>query len=132
MRICFTWIEALLRSLGNDGALPLPLAGEGWGGGACQEHRRVMEAFPHPPCLRASTSPASGRGDAEYAELPNSEPADSQGSGVLLLRQMRRQRVIGRLAEERGFLGGGFQKLLVLVVDVVAELNRLVLCHPCR
>src|SRR5471030_1907973 len=27
-------IEALVRCRGNDGELPLPLAGEGWGGGA--------------------------------------------------------------------------------------------------
>ena len=40
--------------------------------------------------------------------------------------------MIGGLAEERGFLGGGFEKLLVLVVDVVTELNVLVLRHPRR
>src|SRR6202790_2938797 len=42
-----------------------------------------------------------------------------------LLREMRGQRMIGGLVEERGFLGGRFQKLLVLGVDVVAELDRL-------
>src|SRR5882762_6662886 len=36
-----------------------------------------------------------------------------------LMRHMRRQGVIGGLVEERGFLGGGFEKLLVLGVDVV-------------
>jgi hypothetical protein len=40
--------------------------------------------------------------------------------------------MIGGLAEERRFFGGSFQKLLVLVVDVVAELDGLVLRHPCR
>ena len=40
--------------------------------------------------------------------------------------------MIAGLVEERRFLGGGFQKLLVLVVDVIAELNGLVLRHPCR
>src|SRR5260370_18910099 len=48
------------------------------------------------------------------------------------LHQVRRQRMIAGLIEECGFLGGGFQKLLVLVVDVIAELNGLVLRHPCR
>jgi hypothetical protein len=42
------------------------------------------------------------------------------------LRQMRGQGMIGGLVEEGGFLGGGFQELLVLVVDVVAELDGLV------
>ena len=47
-----------------------------------------------------------------------------------LLRQMPGQRMTGRLAEEGGFLGGGFQQLLVLVVDIVAELDGLVAGHP--
>ena len=36
---------------------------------------------------------------------------------------MRRQWMIGGLVEERRFLGGRFQELLVLVVDVVADLR---------
>src|SRR6266403_1198599 len=57
-------------------------------------------------------------------------------TAIMVLRhsphQVRRQRMIAGLIEECGFLGGGFQKLLVLVVDVIAELNGLVLRHPCR
>ena len=45
---------------------------------------------------------------------------------------MRRQGMIARLVEERSLFGGVFQKLLVLVVDVVAQLNALVFGHPCR
>ena len=48
------------------------------------------------------------------------------------MRKVRRQRMIAGLVEECRFLGGGFQKLLVLIVDVIAELNGLVLGHPCR
>ena len=44
-------------------ALPLPLAGEGWGGGASAERLVEWRDFPHPPrSTSASTSPASGRG----------------------------------------------------------------------
>jgi len=42
---------------------------------------------------------------------------------------MRRQRMIGRLAEERGFLGGRFQKLLVLVVFDPFRGDYLVILH---
>ena len=38
--------------------------------------------------------------------------------GYRSLRQMRRQRMIARLIEECGFLGGGFQKLRILVAKV--------------
>ena len=46
------------------------------------------------------------------------------------MRHMRRQWMTAGLVEERGFLGGRFQELLVLGVDVVAELHGLVLGHP--
>src|SRR4030095_4283761 len=61
------------------------------------------------------TPSPGGRGDAEHAERvsANSIAAD----------QVRRQRMIACLIEERSFLGGGFQELFVLAVDVVAELN---------
>ena len=38
-----------------------------------------------------------------------------------LLHEMRAQQVIGGLVEERRFLGGRLQEMLVLDVDVVAE-----------
>src|SRR3982075_1673737 len=47
-----------------------------------------------------------------------------------LLREVRGQGMTSRLVEEGRFLRGRFQKLLVLVVDVVAELYGLVLGHP--
>jgi hypothetical protein len=55
------------RSRRNGAALPLPLAGEGWGGGARPETvlrggTPTRRALP-----RASTSPASGRGAAAQA-----------------------------------------------------------------
>jgi hypothetical protein len=56
---------------------------------------------------------------------PGTLPAKS-GAREMSLRQMRGQGMIGGLVEEGGFLGGGFQELLVLVVDVVAELDGLV------
>jgi hypothetical protein len=34
--------------------------------------------------------------------------------------------MVGRLIEERRLFGGSFQKLLVLVVDVVVELTSLI------
>ena len=48
---------------------PLPLAGEGWGGGASARRAlRVDSPFPHPPRsgaqLRCRARPASGRGNA--------------------------------------------------------------------
>jgi hypothetical protein len=68
-------MKALPLYLGNGSALPLPLAGEGWGGGARPERRRLVERIPPPAALwraialpGASTSPASGRGAAEFAE----------------------------------------------------------------
>ena len=48
------------------------------------------------------------------------------------LRQMRRQWMIGGLIEEGGFLGGRFQKLLVLGIDVVAELLWSRVIHAVR
>src|SRR6202048_5567433 len=54
------------------------------------------------------------------------------GWGVYLLRKMRRQGMVACLIEKHRLLGGGCQKLLVLVVDIVAELNGLVFGHPCR
>ena len=51
---------------------------------------------------------------------PGPLPAKS-GAREMSLRQMRGQGMIGGLVEE-----GGFQELLVLVVDVVAELDGLV------
>ena len=54
------------------------------------------------------------------------------GHGDCLPCEVRRQRMIAGLIEEGRFFGGGFQKLLVLRVDVVAELHRLVLGHPRR
>src|SRR5262249_32718890 len=46
--------------------------------------------------------------------------------------EMRRQWMIAGLAEEGGLLGGRFQELLVLGIDVVAELHGLVPGHPGR
>lgn len=48
------------------------------------------------------------------------------------LRQMRRQRMIGRLIEEGRFFGSRLKKLFILVVDVGAELDRLIPGHPRR
>lgn len=64
---------------------------------------------------------------SEFAEAatPAHFPAKS-GAREMSLRQMRGQGMIGGLVEEGGFLGGRFQELLVLVVDVVAELDGLV------
>ena len=47
--------------------LPLPLfAVEGWGGGvAAYEMLEFADRFPPPAALRASTSPASGRGEGK-------------------------------------------------------------------
>ena len=42
------------------------LLGEGWGGGASAS--ALPEWLPPPAALRASTSPASGRGAAAYVE----------------------------------------------------------------
>src|ERR1700686_3803208 len=49
---------------------PLPLAGEGWGGGASARRAGRVDRFPPPAALwraialpSASTSPASGRGE---------------------------------------------------------------------
>ncbi|PJG52396.1 hypothetical protein CVM73_26020 [Bradyrhizobium forestalis] len=51
----------------NDGgALPLPLAGEGWGEGASAMGQSPRGESPH-PALRAPTSPASGRGEGAAA-----------------------------------------------------------------
>src|SRR6202011_3485402 len=80
-----------------------------------------------------SLSPCGrGLGCAE----PNDSKFSAVGPAIIiprnLLRKMRRQRMIARLIEERRLFGGGFQKLLVLVVDIVAELNGLVFRHPCR
>src|SRR5579872_1009093 len=47
-----------------------------------------------------------------------------------LPRHMRGQRMIGGLVEEGGLLGGRFQKLLVLSVDIITELDGLVAGHP--
>src|SRR5947207_11587711 len=44
--------------------------------------------------------------------------------------QMRSQRVVGRLTEERRFFRGGLQQLLILIVDIVAELDSLIFGHP--
>src|SRR6266702_8735230 len=49
-----------------------------------------------------------------------------------LLRHMRGQRMVAGIAEEGGLFGRGLQELLVLAIDVVAELDGLVLGHPCR
>src|SRR5260370_31483061 len=54
------------------------------------------------------------------------------GRGGKCLREVPREGMIAGLIEEGGLLGGGFQKLLVLVVDIVAELNGLVSRHPRR
>src|SRR5947209_4022279 len=47
-----------------------------------------------------------------------------------LLRQMRGQRMIGGLAEERRFFRGGLEQLLILIVDIIAELDSLIFRHP--
>src|SRR5229473_2293529 len=116
------WIEALVRCLGNGSTLPLPL----WDRDERSSLSRVgvrghglsIDLNPSPGssrrCRADPTSPT--RGEVAPHAVYRCGPAIPVG----LLRQMRRQRVIGRLAEERGFLSGGFQKLLVLVVDVVA------------
>jgi hypothetical protein len=51
-------------------ALPLPLAGEGWGGGA-SEHRRKWMDFPHPPRYARRPATLFERGDlrASFARL---------------------------------------------------------------
>jgi hypothetical protein len=43
------WIEALALYRGNGDEFPLPLAGEGWGGGAGQATDIARLEFPHPP-----------------------------------------------------------------------------------
>src|ERR1700691_1899556 len=71
---------------GNESALPLPLAGEG-GVGASPRARRRMD-FPPPAALRASTSPASGRGNQRADEpiQPNPTPllAHHRGSARMI------------------------------------------------
>src|SRR5581483_154981 len=57
-----------------------------------------------------------------YAGIPSRAGHGRRAS----LRHMRRQRMVGGLVEERGFLCGRVQQLLVLVIDVVAELHGLV------
>ncbi|RXH08169.1 hypothetical protein EAS54_36310 [Bradyrhizobium guangzhouense] len=47
------------------GALPLPLAGEGWGEGVSASGQSPRGKNPHPPrSASVSASPASGRGGA--------------------------------------------------------------------
>src|SRR5580693_7418535 len=53
-----------MRCRRDGGALPLPLAGEGWGGGLSAGTSACGERFPHPPLISfASTSAASGKGE---------------------------------------------------------------------
>ena len=52
----------------NGAAPPLPLAGEGWGGGASTNTCANGENSPTRRALMsAATSPASGRGEVAYA-----------------------------------------------------------------
>src|SRR5664279_1616898 len=123
------WIEALHRSSGNGGELPLNLSPFSTGRG-----RRVAPGEGRGTLLdlAAAFADKCPSPQPSKSELRSSRPREQRAEGGGSLRQMRGQRMIGRLAEERGFLGGGFQELPVLVIDVVAELDGLVLGHPRR
>src|SRR6195256_3702856 len=57
-------------------------------------------------------------------------PDVRRAAGEVLLHEVSVEGMLGRLAEERGLFGCGFQQLFVLGVDVAAELDGLVPGHP--
>ncbi|QOZ79614.1 hypothetical protein XH83_31960 [Bradyrhizobium sp. CCBAU 53351] len=66
-------------------ALPLPLAGEGWGEGASamglsEVYGRSLPAERAPTRRFAPTSPASGRGYTELADTLEAKPPAAAGS----------------------------------------------------
>src|SRR6266481_299874 len=109
------------RGGNNRSALPLPLAGEGWGGGAASEVDVVWQAVsPTPRALSsASTSPASGRGEENpRTDRFNQKPSSASGPESSLSPASARWRPAGSASDRQrrhpGFPLGRTDKAVVL------------------